>query len=87
MRIIIRFLPLLVFLLSGLDCLAASSGFNPLTDKTLLTIVGLFVLGWFVIGYSGEIRGSARSSEDKGWALFILFGVVAVILFLAYECS
>jgi hypothetical protein len=87
MRIIIRFLPFMVFLLLGLDCFAASSGFNPLKDKTLLTIIGLFVLGWFVIGMSGEIRGSARSSEDKGWSLFVLFGVVAVILFLAYECS
>lgn len=87
MGIIVRFLSLLVFLLFGFDCLASTSSFNPLKDKTILTIVGLFVLGWFVLGVSGEIRGSARSSEDKGWSLFILFGVVAVILFLAYECS
>jgi hypothetical protein len=87
MAIIVRFLILLVFLLSGLDCLAASSGFNPLKDRTLLTIAGLFVLGWLVIGFSGEIRGSTRSSEDKKTSLTILFGVVAIILFLAYECS
>ncbi len=85
--IMIRFLPLSVFLLLGVDCLAATSGFNPLKDITLLIIVGLFVLGWIVIGISGEIRGSTRSSENQGWSLFVLFGMVAVILFLAYDCS
>ncbi len=85
MGIIIRYSPLLVFLLLGLDCLAASSVFNPLKDNTIITIVGLFVLGWLVIGITGEIRGSNRSSKDKGWSFFVLFGVVAIILFLVYE--
>lgn len=87
MGFVFRFFSLIFFLLIEFDSLAAANGFNPLKDKTLLTLFGLFVIVWLILGFYGEISGSTRSSEDKGWSLFVLFVLVVVVLILAYECS
>jgi hypothetical protein len=82
-----RIAPTIAFVLIEFKSLASSDSFDPFQDKTLLTIAGLFILGWLFLGITGEIRGSTKSAEDKGCSILIVLFSVVAILYLAYDCS
>jgi Kef-type K+ transport system membrane component KefB len=81
-----RIIPILVFLLIGFNSLASSGSFDPFKDKTLAIIVGLFVLGWLVIGFIASVQSRASKKDNTPQIIFFIILVVAIFLY-SKSCS